>query len=176
MRPWDKSRRGCHRRNNIRAGGRWLPAPPERKRSQTKVTRRNVTNGVRVKRGGSLSGFIVPLESRRTEPWEPGSREGNRLVKAAAGQRGQDTEPGPLVYGTDADGHGRQTFTGRTVCLNWARTGLWGLRVSNHPILPGDTYIKSSIRAPTLKAGFYTVGNDIFFVKGVSGVRAIRCS
>jgi hypothetical protein len=29
---------------------------------------------------GRLSGFIVPVESRRTELWEPGSREGSRRV------------------------------------------------------------------------------------------------
>ena len=30
-----------------------------------------------------------------------------------------------------------ETLTRRTGCLNWARPGLWGLRVGNCPVLPG---------------------------------------
>ena len=77
---------------------------------------------------GSLSGFIVPTESRRTDPWEPGSREGNRLVVAATGRRGQDSEPVALVYGTAAGGDGRLPTIGGTVCRKSARTDLWGCR------------------------------------------------
>jgi hypothetical protein len=77
---------------------------------------------------GSLSGFTVPFESRRTEPWEPGNREGNRLVVAAPGKQGQDSEPVAFVYGTDAGGDGRLPTIGRTVCGKSARTGLWGSR------------------------------------------------
>src|SRR6266496_3929870 len=71
--------------------------------------------------------FSVPTESRRTDPWEPGSREGNRLVLAATGRRGQDPEPVAFVYGTAAGGDGRLPIGG-TVCGKSARTGLWGCR------------------------------------------------
>lgn len=85
---------------------------------------------------GSLSGFTVPSESRRTEPWEPGSREGNRLVVAATGRRGQDSEPEALVYGTAAGGNGRLPTIGRTVCGKSARTGLWGVPAGNRRHYP----------------------------------------
>ncbi len=96
--------------------------------NQPEVSRHNVTNGVRRDAPGSLSGFVVLPESRRTEPWEPGSREGNRLVEAAPGRRSRDTEPAAFVHGTDAGGDGGLPSTGRTVCGKSARTGLWGSR------------------------------------------------
>jgi hypothetical protein len=34
-----------------------------------------------------------------------------------------------------------ETMTGRTVCLNWARTDLWEPRVSDHPRRPGSLSI-----------------------------------
>ena len=58
--------------------------------SQPKGTRRNATNGAMGERGGSLTSFIVPSESRRTELREPGSREGScRMRKLWARDRAE---------------------------------------------------------------------------------------
>ena len=128
-RPWDKmpGRMAPAYQHPKLAEVGW-PAARSQLVQPTQGIWRNVTNGAAGEARGSLNGFIVPFESRRTEPWEPGSREGNRLVGAAAGQRGQDTEPVTSVHETDAGGDGRLFSTGRTVCPNRARTGLWGSR------------------------------------------------
>ena len=134
-----------------------FPCGQERMGEADQGIRRNVTNGVSGDARGSLSGFIVPMESRRTEPWEPGSREGNRLVEAASGKRGQDTEPVSFVDGTGAGGDGRLPSTGRTVCRKSARTGLWGSRwvttgsTRKHRLKPGANGICYHLNQPVTR-------------------------
>ncbi len=77
------------RSNNIQVLRRRLPAV----RSEREVASRYLGATSQTerweKRGGSLSGFIVPTESRRTELREPGSREGSYRMSGC----GRDTGP-----------------------------------------------------------------------------------
>ena len=80
-------------------------------------------------RRGSLNGFIVPSESRRTELREPGSREGShRRQLGWAGHRDETQCSVALSIQRPTKGGSRLGLLRRTVCLNWARTDLWGSR------------------------------------------------
>src|SRR6266571_1015225 len=73
-RAWEEIPERMHRFNNIQAWQRQAcPLSGAKERSQLKETRRNVTNGVPIKGGGSLSDLVVPPENRRTGP--PGAGE-----------------------------------------------------------------------------------------------------
>ena len=57
-----------------------FPAVASESWKSTKVGRRNATNGVTPEKSGSRSCLIVPIETGRTIPSEPGSREGGGRV------------------------------------------------------------------------------------------------
>jgi hypothetical protein len=46
-----------------------------------------------------------------------------------------------------------ETLTRGTGCLNWARPGLWGLRVGNCPVLPGSLRFKKAQKRSLLRRG-----------------------
>ncbi len=74
--------------------GAWAADFPARASETAKSTQglaaQRRTSGASRGHCGRLSGFIVLAESRRTELWEPGSREGSRLMENS----GWDTGPG----------------------------------------------------------------------------------
>ena len=80
-------------------------------------------------RRGRLNGFIVPNESRRTELREPGSREGSHRVRRGWASHRVETQCSvALSMKRSTKGGSRLAHIRRTVCLNWARTDLWGSR------------------------------------------------
>jgi hypothetical protein len=74
-----------NRFNKFQATTPRLPGGVERKcGSQLRVSRFNRQREEREKRGGSLSGFIVPPKAGERGRPEPGNREGTRTVTEPA--------------------------------------------------------------------------------------------
>ena len=99
-------------------------------------------------RRGRLNGFIVPNESRRTELREPGSREGShRRQLGWAGHRVETQCSVALPIQRPTKGGSRLGLLRRTVCLNWARTDLWGSRwgTTDSTRTPGSLVLSFSL-------------------------------